>query len=315
MTSKESRPIFVVGAPRSGTTLFQYMLRSHPGISLPTGESHFFVPLFRSRDEWGDLSDIRNVKRVLEEMMRRSKDFLLTDLHGVEFDIERISQEISSNGICSIPDIFDYIYTMNARGEGKARWGDKTPYYVLHMPMLQEMFPEAQFIHIIRDGRDCALSLLQRRDDFGVYNFHMAGRYWRQYIDKGRELGRKISKDQYLEVKYEDLLGSPKETMRKVMGFLGEEYDESLINFKKSKDPNSKTPLVARPISASNREKWKNKMSNWDIRVFESAAGAALAKAGYDIETSCEELPFFIRGGYRLHNNAVKRMRRRNRNR
>jgi len=59
-----SSPIFIVGAPRSGTTLFQYMLRSHPDISIPTGESHFFIPLFRNADSFGDLNDAKNITSV-----------------------------------------------------------------------------------------------------------------------------------------------------------------------------------------------------------------------------------------------------------
>ena len=81
-------PIFIVGAPRSGTTLLQYMLRSHPRISLPTGESHFIVPLYRNTAMFGDLTKIENVRAVLVEMYRRSADFLDTDLHGLKFDID-----------------------------------------------------------------------------------------------------------------------------------------------------------------------------------------------------------------------------------
>ena len=61
--------------------------------------------------------------------------------------------------------IFAGLFEKNAAGEGKLRWGDKTPYYVLHMPMLLGRFPGAQFIHLIRDGRDVALSLFDRRHD------------------------------------------------------------------------------------------------------------------------------------------------------
>ncbi|MDV7391231.1 sulfotransferase, partial [Arthrospira platensis SPKY1] len=79
----QDRPIFIVGAPRSGTTLLQYMLRSHPEISLPTGESHFLVPLYRDQNAYGDLSRVENITRVLEAMEAQSASFLHTDLHGL----------------------------------------------------------------------------------------------------------------------------------------------------------------------------------------------------------------------------------------
>ena len=88
----KKRPIFIVGAPRSGTTLLQYMLRSHPRISLPTGESHFFVPIYHNRAQYGDLTKYENIRRVLEEMYRRSRNFLETDLHGIRFDIDSFAE-------------------------------------------------------------------------------------------------------------------------------------------------------------------------------------------------------------------------------
>jgi hypothetical protein len=89
--SKLNSPIFVVGSPRSGTTLLQYMLLSHPDISLPTGESPFFIPLFRNEADYGDLNNPDNIRRVLERMYRQSADFLDTDLHGLRFKYRRVS--------------------------------------------------------------------------------------------------------------------------------------------------------------------------------------------------------------------------------
>ncbi|MCK5667376.1 MAG: sulfotransferase, partial [Thiotrichaceae bacterium] len=80
------KPIFIIGSGRSGTTLLQRMLRSHSNISSPTGESHFFIPLYKYPDKYGDLSQAENVKKVLEEMRRISREFCEEDLHGLKFD-------------------------------------------------------------------------------------------------------------------------------------------------------------------------------------------------------------------------------------
>ncbi|RRJ84537.1 sulfotransferase family protein [Aestuariirhabdus litorea] len=308
----DSRPVFIVGAPRSGTTLLQYMLRSHPNLSLPTGESHFFIPLFTHAERWGDLAQAGQVKALLAEMYRRSAEFLDTDLHGLRFDIDSLSDEIVTQGLVTVPDIIDFIYTKNAKGEGKQRWGDKTPYYVFHMPTILQMFPGAQFVHLIRDGRDCALSLIDRKDDFGVYNLHFAGRYWKEYVDRGRESGAQLPDGSYLEVKYEELISQPKLSVAKILAFLGEQYHTDVIEFRKSSlaPEESKTPLLSRSIDAANKEKWRLKMSPWGIRLFESAAGRTLTASGYALETSEHELPLPIRACYRLHNQAVRRLRR-----
>lgn len=199
-------PVFIVGAPRSGTTLLQYRLRNHPRISLPTGESHFFIPLYRNQHQFGDLSHLENVRSVLEAMYRQNREFLETDLHGLQFDIDNLARELHAEHRQTIPSIITGLFEKNARGEGKARWGDKTPYYVLHIPKLLEWFPNAQIVHLIRDGRDVALSLMGRKHDFRIYNAYCAAEYWKRYVDQGREFGQALNKDCYYEIRYEDLL-------------------------------------------------------------------------------------------------------------
>ena len=307
--SQGNGPIFIVGAPRSGTTLLQYMLRSHPRISLPTGESHFFVPLYRDAGNYGDLSKHKNIRLVLEAMYRQSADFLDTDLHGLTFDIVKLTDEFHAEKRFSMQSIIAGLFEKNAALEGKARWGDKTPYYVLHIPKLLEWFPNAQIIHLIRDGRDVALSLFARRYDFGVYNTYFAAKYWQQYVETGHAYGAGLPNSTYLEIRYEDILRDPRAVMLKICDFLGEEFSESLLNFKKAGQA-GKTPLVQKPVQSSNVEKWRKHLSKWHIRVFESAAGDTLSRFGYPLLTGARPLPFVLRAAYRAHNNALQHQRR-----
>ena len=110
------KPGFLIGTYRLGTTLLQYMLRSHPRISLPTGESHFFVPIYLNRKQYGDLKRPDNIRRVLQEMYRRSCNFLETDLHGIRFDIDSMTKLLYKKSCFTIPAIFSGIYEENARG-------------------------------------------------------------------------------------------------------------------------------------------------------------------------------------------------------
>ena len=305
--SGRSGPFFIVGAPRSGTTLLQYMLRSHPRLSVPTGESHFFIPLYRSAATYGDLSRIENVRAVLDAMYRQSADFLDTDLHGVRFDADRLARELHAEGRHTVRDVVAGLFEKNAAGEGKARWGDKTPYYVLHIPKLLEWFPDAQVIHIIRDGRDVALSLFARRHDFGVYNTYFAAKYWQQYVEVGREHGGKLSPSQYLEVRYEDIVGEPQGSLRRVCEFLGEAFTESVVDFKRSGEM-GKTPLLRKPVQADNVGKWRRALSPLQTRLFEAAGGTTLERLGYPMATHSRPLPRPMRAVFWFHNRAVRQL-------
>lgn len=304
--SSPKGPVFIVGAPRSGTTLLQYMLRSHPALSLPTGESHFFIPLYRNADQYGDLSQANNVRRVLEAMYAQSADFLDTDLHGLKFDIDRLTQEFVTEGRDTIRDLITGLFEKNAAGEGKRRWGDKTPYYVLHIPKLLEWWPDAQIIHIVRDGRDVALSMFARRHDFRAYNTYFTAKQWEQYVEGGREHGRQLPASQYLELRYEDMIGDQKAALQTICVFLGEDYSDDLLEFKKA-GVAGKTPLLQKPIQKDNQDKWKHDMTPWQIRVFESAAAETLRKFGYTMTTSGKRLPLFLRALYRWHNGLASR--------
>ncbi|BCX82136.1 hypothetical protein MIT9_P1721 [Methylomarinovum caldicuralii] len=308
MTACFGQPIFIVGAPRSGTTLLQYMLRSHPNISLPTGESHFFIPLYSNRHTFGDLSQKENIRRVLEAMYHQSSEFLDTDLHGLCFDIDSLADEFQHQGRDTIPAIIAGLYEKNAAGEGKNRWGDKTPYYVLHMPTILEMFPDAQFIHLIRDGRDVLLSLFGRCHDFGVYNSYYGARYWEQYVATGQHLGRQLAPDQYLEVRYEDLLAFPERTVRHILNFLGEPFDPAVIHFRKAGEA-GKTPLVQRDLQPKNIAKWRQRLKPWQLWLFEGAVGSLLYSNGYPLATKARPLPLPVRLLGRLHNNWKRRWR------
>lgn len=310
MTHRSARPIFVVGSPRSGTTLLQRILRSHAAISSPTGESHFIIPLYRRRTSFGDLRKLDNVRKVLAEMHRINAEFLDTDLHGMRFDIDPLADEFHAAGHDTIPSIVDALFAKNALNEGKRRWLDKTPYYVLHLPLLLEMFPGAQIVHIIRDGRDCALSMLERRYDFHVYNVYHAAKYWQQYVETGRRHGNILSTTVYHELRYEDLVADPATYLRRVCAFLGEAYDDNLINYQKSRTGGGKTPLLAQPLKSNNAEKWRAEMTPRQIQIFEAAAGTTLREHGYALATEGQPLPLALRGAYRLHNRLATRWRR-----
>ncbi|MEZ0148381.1 MAG: sulfotransferase [Candidatus Reddybacter sp.] len=299
-------PIFIVGAPRSGTTLLQYMLRSHPDISMPTGESHFFIPLLRHEKEYGDLRKIEDIRSVLLRMHDQSANFLDTDLHGVDFDIDHLSIALHKKQCTTMAQLISGLFELNAKGENARRWGDKTPYYVLHMKMLLERFPGAQFIHLIRDGRDCALSMFQRKHDFRVYNTFFAAKYWEIYVELGRNVGIEIGPKNYHEIRYEDLLENPELVLKGVCNFLNEKYSESLVNFKKSGEA-GKTPLLQQPIQKQNQEKWRTNMSPRQIKLFENTVAETLTACNYQLLNKPKTIPIIEKAIWRTHNYMISK--------
>lgn len=275
-------PIFIVGAPRSGTTLLQRMLRSHPRISSPTGESHFFIPLLRDKTQYGDLSRVENVRALLEQMHKRWAEFLDTDFHGVRFEVDSMANAIHARGAKRMSEVLDALFRINAEGEDKARWLDKTPYYIHHIPTLLATYPDAQFVHIIRDGRDAVLSMLERAADIRVFNIAAGAMLWKRYVESGRSAGKQLTPHQYLELRYEDILADPVCIVQRLCEFLGEGYSDKVIDFEKSTDPKTKTPLLKQGLQESNREKWRASMTPRQIRTFESIAGDTLLDCGYE---------------------------------
>lgn len=308
-------PVFIVGAPRSGTTMLQYILDDLPNLSMPTGESHFIVPLYRNQAAYPDIDTPAGMRRLLQTLHDFNAEFLDTDLHGVKFDVDTLATAFLNEGRSSVRDVISGIFEHNARGIGKTRWGDKTPYYALHLDKLIEWWPDARIIHLVRDGRDVALSLFGRRHDFSAYNVYYAAQYWQKYVDVCREQGKKLPVGQYLELRYEDVLNDQGAAMRTVCDFIGEPLPPEAPGARTDIDEASRQ---LKTVNRNNQEKWRRTLNAWQIRVFESEAGATLQQSGYPVLTAVRRLPLPVRALYRLHNALAIRLYRalgRNRNR
>jgi hypothetical protein len=267
-------PIFVVGCPRSGTGLVRDLLRSHPRLSLPP-ESHFIPVYHRAFGHPASDREARALgKRILE--LRRVRAWGV-DLEPAAFD-----------GCRSFADVVARVYEAFARREGKPRWGDKTPQYVAEIPLLLELFPSARVVHVIRDGRDVALSWI--RAPFGPGNVYAAAGAWVRYVSAGR---RQREDERYGEVRYEDLLDDPRATMAALCELVGEEPSDEVPRpdlgarrmWGLRRYAGEWQALAAREeIVRHNHGKWRGSMTLADRTVFESVAGELAAELGYPLE-------------------------------
>ncbi|HBU28868.1 MAG TPA: sulfotransferase, partial [Thiobacillus sp.] len=272
--------------------MLQFILDDLPDVCMPTGESHFIIPLFRNQQSFGGLDTHEGMRHLLQTLHNFNSIFLYGDLHGVKFDVDRLADEFLAEGRVTVRDVIAGIFEKNAAGLGKHRWGDKTPYYALHLDKLVAWWPDAKFIHLVRDGRDVALSLFGRQHDFSAYNVYYAAQYWQQYVDVCRTQGSQLPAGQYLEIRYEDVLNDKESAIRAVCDFIGEPCPDML---QQAGHVRSDAALKLKTVRTDNQGKWRRALNAWQIRVFESEAGTTLRQSGYPLLTSARRLPLPLR--------------------
>lgn len=240
----EHRPIFVVGCQRSGTTLFRLILDSHPNISC--GPETRFLQGF---DE-----------DVLGSGWPRMS------LYGFEREY----------WVDQFADLFHNFQMTYAEKRGKSRWADKTPLYVKHVPLLDELFPTCQIIHIIRDPRDVVAS---HHDRWGWFSGVKAAEKWPRYVTDAREASKALPPERYLEIRYEQLIADTKGTMATVLEFLGEPWDDAVLHH--DEHPHD---VMDRYRSFSSARRQQDKTGN-DGAIYKQRVGAGKKKNGPVLKT------------------------------
>jgi hypothetical protein len=186
----------------------------------------------------------------------------------------------AADGICAI-------YRSYADARGKARYGDKTPSYMQELGLLERVFRDAQYVHLVRDGRDAALSFLamRRRPRFNLARPRGLATFasqWRLEVEGARELGRRIP-ERYHELRYERLVREPQAELESVCDFLGLAFEPAMLAYHEGVDASTLQdhPLLAKPPTAGTR-RWQDEMSAADVQVFEAIAGDTLSNLGYE---------------------------------
>lgn len=262
--------IFIIGCPRSGTTLLRDLLRSHPRLSfLP--ETYFIPSFYRA---YGDPTSEEAARRLARAILRFPW-------------VQRCNLDLAPADFAecrSYREVVETVFREFAAREGKSRWGDKTPAYVRDIPVLANIFPGARFVHVIRDGRDVALSFA--RAPFGPANVYRAASTWKVLVSTGRRSGSRLGSDAYLEVRYETLVTEPEDTLRRICDFIGEPFDPLVLHPDRlGREGKGRTPppVSRQSIVATHVTRWKRSMSPTDIVLFESVAGDLLGELGYEV--------------------------------
>jgi hypothetical protein len=274
--------LFIVGCPRSGTTLLRRMVDAHPRIAI-TRETHWIPEVIR-RGRGVDLAG--RATPELPAVLEAHPKFGTLGIDREE--LERLASERPSYA-AFVQALFDWY----GAARGKHLVGDKTPGYVREIRLLHDLFPHARFVHLLRDGRDVCLSALgwerkaeQLRRRFPTWDeapVATAALWWRWHVMQGHQSGRGLEPGLYLELRYEALVADPEGECRRLCDFLGVVFDPAMVRFHEGRtrfEPGLSAKRAWLPPTPGLRD-WRGQMPHEQVEEFEAAAGDALEALGY----------------------------------
>lgn len=274
-------PFFIVGAGRSGTTLLRLVLAGHSRLHIPP-ETWFIEPLVRKFS----LTEPLSAADVESAVATMGANYRWPDM-GI--DIEEILRRASALVNPKLVDVLNLVYRNQLTGAGKPRFGDKTPIYITILPELATLYPGAKFIHLIRDGRDVAMSIIDA---------HWSGRCydgkdfdWTRAVRLGLAYRKSPHAAQILEVKYEDLVANFEPAVRRICSFLGEEFEPRMLEFKQRIElvPEREQHIhgkLQRPVSPDAVGVWRKKLSGFECFIMEACLRRDLLELGYPLRFS-----------------------------
>jgi hypothetical protein len=255
-------PIFIVGANRSGTTLLRLILNAHSRIAVPD-ELVYITSYLGNRgvEEWKDPGfSASRYRHFVENFLRRNEDALSP------LNLDALADDIVTSTSPNFRSPYQMALEAWARYHGKKRWGEKTPSNIFYADTILEMFPDAQFIHLIRDPRAGVASM---QDVWFFSNdpvFNALNR--KKYLTEGQAILEKYVPDQQRYVaRYEDLVRDPETVVRDLCTFLNESFEPRMLEFYKDatqymKDEAAESfnKAATRPISSDKVDKWKDRL-------------------------------------------------------
>jgi hypothetical protein len=259
------------------------MLSSHSRIYIPPESD--FIPYFFGKDPHVNLSD-RQIQNILDIIFSRYRF-----VEGWKGEPPSLDYLLSQMADRKPATFLDTLYRIYASQNDAARWGDKTPIYASYMPLIHEIFPDAQFIHIIRDPYDSAISLLEKyeKKEFHIDIF-FAAQNWVRRIRDARSSREFLNEAQYYELYYEKLVHYPEIELKKICGFINECFEPSMLHHQElaNKLISSDSHFFAnvrKPINPSSIGRGRRDLSEQDKRLIEYVASDLIINLGYPLES------------------------------
>lgn len=272
-------PLFIVGAQRSGTTMLRLMLDSHSQIAIPF-ETDFIAKHYLEQSAFGDLQDDANVALLLQSIQTSSfvKRGELADIASSD-----VMPHIETRDYAGV---IDALFRTWASTLGKRRWGDKTP-GVSHLHVLDKLFPKAVFVHLIRDGRDVAVS---RMTTWRQRSLLEIAHDWCWKVTSIRRFAV-IWGDRYHEIRYEDLVKCPSDVLQTLCNKIGVPYESAMLEYHRTAVDRMPAYSVEHHHQSSIQPpdpvkicSWKKKMTRTERALFQTVAAPLLGDLQYELE-------------------------------
>lgn len=300
-----STPVFLFGMERSGTTLLSMMVGAHPDMAVPLATTGMWFDFFGRLGEYGRLSADTDLDRLVDDLLDHER----IRLWRTELDRERIRGAVRLGDFGSVVAAFHAEY---ARAHGKPRWANIDIATLDNMHLVNRWFPDARFVHIVRDGRDVAIS--NQTMPYGAGNIAECAEAWSRRITTSLRMGDILGPERYLAFRYESLVLEPQVTLGRICDFLGLPFTEQMLAYGETVDarvPADKQwlwPELKSPPQTSKVDRWRREMSENQRIVFEGIAGGTLREMGYDAYDTMPrratahllELGYFLGRGRRL---------------
>lgn len=277
-TEPPGGPLFLVGMPRSGTKLLRDMLNMHERLCFSAIETEFF-PFWACN--WRRFGAIDN-PQAFERFYRRCLAlpfFTYNSERGVKVDCDEWFRSCGSYTPAAVFEALMRLVLSVPPGSARI-WGDKSPAYIRHVPLLLEHFPDARIIHIVRDVRDCSLSAHKA---WGKSLLRTAQR-WQDDVSKCQADGR-LYRSRFKEIRYEDLLQDPRASLSSLCAFVNIDFDEKML-VPGNRTENKGDARGMSTVLSSNIDKYKTRMSPRTARRIEMIACTTLRSLDYPCEYS-----------------------------
>lgn len=262
-------PVFIVGAPRSGTTLLREILNRHPELAV-CGETNFFHRIYMRRRFFGDLADPRNRARAVDA-------YLATHVaRRLRMEPEMLRERLMREAL-SCREFFVTLMSTFADLNGKKYGGEKTPWHSLYAKTLLEWFPSCSIIHLVRDPRDAVASLITM--PWESRSVLAGARVWQRFNAASRTASRAGN---YLQLKYEDLVSEPEQELRRLCEHIGLEWSTEMMQ-----PPDDATEVLwwsrraHRGITSARIASWRRHLRPWQVSIIESTCGSLMEELGY----------------------------------
>lgn len=298
-------PIFIIGSPRSGTTLLRLMISSHSNVTIP----HEYTLV-------ENVIEYFNSEQISQKEVLKFIEHQYTLPHFIDWKIDKNNLLGKfKNESYSQREIIDLVYKsyLETHTPEKHIWGDKNINSLSYISEIFKLFPATKFIHIVRDGRDVAVSLQSRKWQFysfrGKHNFfikHCKGAIntWITALDIIQNAFKMLPESAFCTIRYEDLIDDPEKTLKSVCQKVGLEFEENMLDYYKIEKKNNTISSkrlkgthenILKPVLSGNKQKYLSFYAKNDLKYIESLAYKKLQEFDYRVEEDSQGTSYLSR--------------------